>query len=78
MKNLATIEEKFPEVQLLVKGGREKGYLLYEEIHTILSDEATAVPSQMPSAPPLGRMPRSGRTPRPAGSAGFRSISRFT
>ena len=47
MKNLATIEEKFPEVQLLVKGGREKGYLLYEEIHTILSDEATAVPKEL-------------------------------
>jgi RNA polymerase primary sigma factor len=47
MTNLATIEEKFPEVQLLVKGGREKGYLLYEEIHTILSDEATAVPKEL-------------------------------
>ncbi|HEY4228984.1 MAG TPA: RNA polymerase sigma factor RpoD [Thermoanaerobaculia bacterium] len=44
---MATIEEKFPEVQLLVKGGREKGYLLYEEIHTILSDEATAVPKEL-------------------------------
>jgi RNA polymerase primary sigma factor len=41
------IEEKFPEVQLLVKGGREKGYLLYEEIHTILSDEATASPKDL-------------------------------
>ncbi|HEY1249997.1 MAG TPA: RNA polymerase sigma factor RpoD [Thermoanaerobaculia bacterium] len=41
------IEEKFPEVQLLVKGGREKGYLLYEEIHTVLSDEATAVPKEL-------------------------------
>jgi RNA polymerase primary sigma factor len=47
MTNLATIEEKFPEVQLLVKGGREKGYLLYEEIHTVLSDEATAVPKEL-------------------------------
>jgi RNA polymerase primary sigma factor len=41
------IEDKFPEVQLLVKGGREKGYLLYEEIHTVLSDEATAVPKDL-------------------------------
>jgi RNA polymerase primary sigma factor len=41
------IEEKFPEVQLLVKGGREKGYLLYEEIHTVLSDEATAAPKDL-------------------------------
>jgi RNA polymerase primary sigma factor len=48
MTNLAiAIDDKFPEVQLLVKGGREKGYLLYEEIHTVLSDEATADPSDL-------------------------------
>ncbi|MGE5415093.1 MAG: RNA polymerase sigma factor region1.1 domain-containing protein, partial [Syntrophomonadaceae bacterium] len=48
MKNLAiAIDDKCPEVQLLVKGGREKGYLLYEEIHTVLSDEATAEPSDL-------------------------------
>ncbi|MFN2385649.1 MAG: RNA polymerase sigma factor RpoD [Thermoanaerobaculia bacterium] len=41
------IEEKFPEVGVLLKGGKEKGYLLYEEIHTILSDEATAVPDEL-------------------------------
>jgi RNA polymerase primary sigma factor len=41
------IEEKFPEVGLLLKGGKEKGYLLYEEIHTILSDEATALPRDL-------------------------------
>jgi RNA polymerase primary sigma factor len=48
MTNLGVaIDEKFPEVQLLVKGGREKGYLLYEEIHTVLSDEATAEPRDL-------------------------------
>jgi len=41
------IEEKYPEVQLLFKAGKDKGYLLYEEIHTILSDEVTAVPSDL-------------------------------
>jgi RNA polymerase primary sigma factor len=41
------IEERFPEVGVLLKGGREKGYLLYEEIHTILSDEATASPKDI-------------------------------
>jgi RNA polymerase primary sigma factor len=46
--NLA-IEEKFPEVGVLLKGGREKGYILYEEIHTILSDEATAAPKDLES-----------------------------
>ncbi len=44
--NLA-IEEKFPEVGVLLKGGREKGYILYEQIHTILSDEATAAPRDL-------------------------------
>src|SRR5215813_5741446 len=43
------IEERFPEVGVLLKGGREKGYLLYEEIHTILSDEATASPKDLES-----------------------------
>ena len=49
IENLAiVIEEKHPEVQLLVKSGREKGYLLYEEIHQdILSDEATAAPKDL-------------------------------
>jgi RNA polymerase primary sigma factor len=41
------IEERFPEVGLLFKVGREKGYLLYEEIHTVLSDEATAAPDDL-------------------------------
>ena len=41
------IEEKYPEVQLLFKAGKEKGYLLYEEIQTILSDEVTAAPDDL-------------------------------
>ncbi|MGH9399764.1 MAG: RNA polymerase sigma factor RpoD [Thermoanaerobaculia bacterium] len=41
------IEEKHPEVQLLFKAGREKGYLLYEEIQSILSDELTADPRDL-------------------------------
>jgi RNA polymerase primary sigma factor len=41
------IEEKHPEVQMLFKAGREKGYLLYEEIQTILSDELTADPHDL-------------------------------
>ena len=41
------IEEKYPEVGLLVKGGKEKGYLLYEEIQTILSDEVTSAPDDL-------------------------------
>jgi RNA polymerase primary sigma factor len=41
------IEEKHPEVQMLFKAGRAKGYLLYEEIQTILSDELTADPRDL-------------------------------
>jgi RNA polymerase primary sigma factor len=41
------IEEKYPEVQLLFKAGKEKGYLLYEEIQTVLSDEVTAEPRDL-------------------------------
>ena len=41
------IEEKYPEVQLLFKAGKDKGYLLYEEIQTVLSDEVTAAPDDL-------------------------------
>jgi RNA polymerase primary sigma factor len=41
------IEEKYPEVQLLFKAGKDKGYLLYEEIQTVLSDDATATPEDL-------------------------------
>jgi RNA polymerase primary sigma factor len=41
------IEERYPEVQLLFKAGKDKGYLLYEEIQTILSDEVTAAPAEL-------------------------------
>ena len=38
------IEEKYPECQLLFRAGKEKGYLLYEEIQTIASDELIGSP----------------------------------
>jgi RNA polymerase primary sigma factor len=41
------IEERYPEVSILLKVGKEKGYLLYEEIQNILSDEATAAPKDL-------------------------------
>ena len=41
------IEEKHPEVQMLFKAGKEKGYLLYEEIQGVLSDELTADPRDL-------------------------------
>ncbi len=41
------IEEKYPEVTLLFKAGKEKGYLLYEEIQTVLSDEVSGEPKDL-------------------------------
>jgi len=41
------IEEKYPEVQILFKVGKEKGYLLYEEVQTVLSDEVTGEPKDL-------------------------------
>ena len=43
------IEEKYPEVQLLFRAGKDKGYLLYEEIQTILSDELVGSPRELDS-----------------------------
>jgi RNA polymerase primary sigma factor len=41
------IDEKYPECQLLFRAGKEKGYLLYEEIQTILSDELVGSPRDL-------------------------------
>ena len=45
-KNLV-IDEKYPECQLLFRAGKEKGYLLYEEIQTICSDELVGSPRDL-------------------------------
>ena len=36
------IEEKYPEVQILFKVGKEKGYLLYEEVNEMLPSEVSS------------------------------------
>jgi RNA polymerase primary sigma factor len=41
------IEERYPEVLVLLKVGKEKGYLLYEEMQTVLSDEVTGTPQDL-------------------------------
>ncbi len=41
------IEERYPEVQILLRVGKEKGYLLYEEMQTVLSDEVTGNPQDL-------------------------------
>jgi len=41
------IEERHPEVGTLLRVGKEKGYLLYEEMQTVLSDEVTGSPEDL-------------------------------
>ncbi len=41
------IEERHPEVGTLLRVGKEKGYLLYEEMQTVLSDEVTGSPDDL-------------------------------
>jgi len=41
------IEERYPEVAALLRVGKEKGYLLYEEMQTVLSDEVTGTPQDL-------------------------------
>ena len=41
------VEEKIPAVKQLIELGREKGYLLYDEIYDILPDEITALPDEL-------------------------------
>jgi RNA polymerase primary sigma factor len=41
------IEEKHPEVKQLVSLGKDKGFLLYDEIYEILPEELTSVPEEL-------------------------------
>jgi RNA polymerase primary sigma factor len=41
------VEEKIPAVKQLIELGREKGYLLFDEIYDILPDEITALPDEL-------------------------------
>ena len=40
-------EEKYPAVRQLVELGREKGYLLYDEIYEVLPDEVVSLPDEL-------------------------------
>ncbi len=42
-----TLEEKFSSVKQLVELGRDKGYLLYDEIHHVLPDEIIGIPERL-------------------------------
>ena len=42
----ATIEDKYSAVKQLIEIGKEKGYLLYDEIYEMLPDEVIALPDE--------------------------------
>jgi len=42
-----TVEDKYPAVKQLVELGKEKGYLLYDEIYEMLPDEVVSLPDEL-------------------------------
>ena len=46
-ESLQTVEQKFPEVRRLISLGRERGYVLYEEIQRTLSEELATSPVEL-------------------------------
>ena len=41
------VEERFPSVRQLAELGKEKGYLLYDEIYDLLPDEVVSLPDEL-------------------------------
>ena len=41
------VEERFPSVRQLIEVGKEKGYLLYDEIYDLLPDEVVSLPDEL-------------------------------
>jgi len=46
-ESLQTVEQKYPEVRRLISLGRERGYVLYEEIQRTLSEELATSPVEL-------------------------------
>jgi RNA polymerase primary sigma factor len=42
-----TVEDKYPAVKQLIELGKEKGYLLYDEIYEMLPDEVVSLPDEL-------------------------------
>src|SRR5947199_3754454 len=42
-----SVEEKYVEVKQLIVLGKEKGYLLYDEIYEVLPEEITSLPEEL-------------------------------
>src|SRR5438045_6856006 len=41
------VEEKYAEVKTLIAIGKEKGFLLYDEIYEVLPEEITSLPEEL-------------------------------
>ena len=41
------VEERLPSVRQLTEIGREKGYLLYDEIYDLLPEEVASLPDEL-------------------------------
>jgi RNA polymerase primary sigma factor len=46
-ENSVTVEEKHPEVRMLINLGKERGYLLYDEIYQALPEELANAPDEL-------------------------------
>ena len=44
---VVAVEEKYPEVKQLIVVGKEKGFLLFDEIYETLPEEVTALPEEL-------------------------------
>src|SRR5436189_5953715 len=42
-----SVEEKYAEVKQLIAIGKEKGFLLYDEIYEMLPEEVTSLPEEL-------------------------------
>src|ERR1044071_5129728 len=42
-----SVEEKYAEVKQLIVLGKEKGFLLYDEIYEVLPEEVTSLPEEL-------------------------------
>src|SRR5437762_8294011 len=42
-----SVEEKYAEVKQLIVIGKEKGFLLYDEIYEVLPEEITSLPEEL-------------------------------
>ena len=47
ISSLTPVEEKYSSVKQLIELGKEKGYLLYDEIYEMLPEEVVSLPDEL-------------------------------